>query len=298
LLRIRILLLRRRPYTVAALFALLALASWGGARAFTTPPQLRAPATTCRSNPLGGVHDPQRLKIFTPCATFVGTVRKLHSRPGDGDVTFEVAPDSAYASMLNNQNRRDGGIHAEIVPADQVGCTSGCSGARLAAPQIGAHVRLTGAYVFDSWAGPNEIHPVWKIEPVSGGGGPPPPPPPPAGEAVELKSWLTGKQLGRHGARGGHGRIVLKVDANGVCWTFSELAHIGTPTRASIRWRERGKHGRTVIALGRRFKREGCAVASSGFFAAVVEETPEYYVLIASKRHRQGAVLGRLRRGS
>lgn len=291
--------MRRRTYTVAALFALVALASWGGARAFSAPPQLRAAATTCRPNPLSGVHDPQRLKIFSRCATFVGTVHKLHRRPGDGDLTFEVAPDPAYASMLNDQNRRDGGIHAEIIPVDQVGCTSGCSRASLTAPRVGAHVRLTGAYVFDSWAGPNEIHPVWKIEIVPGGGGPPPPPPPPSpAHAVHLKARLMGKPLGRYGARGGHGRIVLKVDPNGVCWRFSALAHIGTPTRASIRWRERGKPGRTVLALGRRFKGAGCAVATSAFFSRVVEETSEFYVLVASKRHPNGAIRGQLRRGS
>lgn len=109
---------------------------------------------------------------------------------------------------------------------------------------------------------------------------------------------MTGRQLGRHGVRGGHGRIVLKVDPNGVCWTFSALGQIGTPTRASIRWRERGKRGRTVVSLGKRFNRAGCAVASSAFFNAVVEETPEYYVLVATRRHRHGAIRGQLRRTS
>lgn len=294
-LPVRVLFLRRRTYTVAALFALAALASWGGARAFTAPAQLRAAAKTCRSNPLLGVHDPQRLQILQSCATFEGVVRSEGRLPPDKDLTFTVAPDPAYAAMLNDKNRSKGGIHMEIIPVDQVGCTSGCTGAKVASPPVGAHVRLTGAWVFDRWVGWNEIHPTWKVEILSGGRPPPPPPPPPPSPAVVLTSWLTGKQVGRHGARGGHARIVLKVDANGVCWSFSALAHIGTPTRASIRWRERGKHGRTVLALGKRFKRAGCAVASSAFFASIVEETPEYYVLIASKRHRQGAVLGRLR---
>jgi hypothetical protein len=292
--------LRRRPHIIAALFALIALGSWGGARAFSAPAQLRAAATSCRSNPLLGVHDPQRLQILQACTTFEGVVRRAHDIPPDGDLTFDVAPDPAYASMLNDKNRTKGAIHMEIIPVDQAGCGSGCTGAKVASPRVGAHVRLTGAWVFDRWVGWNEIHPTWKVEILSSGGPPPPPPPPPpsGSHAVHLKAWMTGRQLGRHGARGGHGRIVLKVDSNGVCWAFSGLAQIGTPTRASIRWRERGKLGRTVLPLGRRFERAGCAVASSAFFNAVVEETPEYYVLVATRRHRHGAIRGQLRRTS
>ena len=64
----------------------------------------------CRSDPHAGVHDPTRLKVLEACATFVGTViRAPKLNPSDGDVTFNVAPDSAYASMLNGKNRSEGG---------------------------------------------------------------------------------------------------------------------------------------------------------------------------------------------
>ena len=64
----------------------------------------------CRSDPLAGVHDPTRLKVLEACATFVGTVIKAPKlNPSDRDVTFNVAPDSAYASMLNGKNRSEGG---------------------------------------------------------------------------------------------------------------------------------------------------------------------------------------------
>ena len=80
----------------------------------------------CRSDPLAGVHDPTRLKVLEACATFVGTMIKAPKlNPSDRDVTFNVAPDSAYASMLNGKNRSEGGIHIEIVPIDQPGCTPG-----------------------------------------------------------------------------------------------------------------------------------------------------------------------------
>ena len=63
--------------------------------------------------PLGsapGVHDPTRPEVLEACATFVGTVIKAPKlNPSDRDVTFKVAPDSAYASMLKGKNRSEGG---------------------------------------------------------------------------------------------------------------------------------------------------------------------------------------------
>jgi len=45
----------------------------------------------------------------------------------------------------------------EIVPADQ---------AAVHIPTVGAHVRVTGAYVTDREHGWHELHPVWQISPV------------------------------------------------------------------------------------------------------------------------------------
>ena len=42
-----------------------------------------------------------------------------------------------------------------------------CSGAHVEAPPLGAHVRVIGPYVLDSWDHWNEIHPVWKLEILS-----------------------------------------------------------------------------------------------------------------------------------
>ena len=56
------------------------------------------------------------------------------------------------------------------VPAGQARCIKGhkvtdgiCTGAHLAKPKIGQHVTVTGPYVWDSFHGWNEIHPVWSI---------------------------------------------------------------------------------------------------------------------------------------
>jgi hypothetical protein len=135
----------------------------------------------CRPEPHEGVHDAYRLKILDRCATFVGTVVSAPELDkSDGDVTFNAAPDSGYESMLNAKNRREGGLHIEIVPMDQPNCKPGqpikgypvnnlgaCSGADVRFPPFGAHVRVIGPHVYDSWVDWNEIHPAWKIEILS-----------------------------------------------------------------------------------------------------------------------------------
>jgi hypothetical protein len=285
---------------VAIALALLVGVGWGATEALESPANTASPATAsgCRSNPLAGVHDPSRLKILNPCATFVGTVvtaPKLYR--GDGDVTFNVKPDPGYESMLNASNRRKGGIHAEIIPIDQPGCTSGCTGAKVLFPPVGARVRLRGAHVYDSWHGWNEIHPAWKVD-LGPGAPTPPPPPPPAPQEVRLKARLTGKGLGKSAARDAHGRVALTLTAERVCWKFTQLARIGSPTRASIRFKEQGKPGRTVRPLGRPFRARGCVPLDAKLFESLVQETHDYYVLVASKRHRYGAIRGRLTRAT
>ena len=140
------------------------------------PPPSSFPNTGCRKSPLAGVHTPDRLRLLARCRAIVGTVKEPQKNHGDGDATFNLAPDPAYASMLNEKNVQEGGIHVEIVPADQAGCVKGqpvehpgvtglgtCTGAHLKLPRAGAHVRVVGAYVLDVNNNWNEFHPVWKI---------------------------------------------------------------------------------------------------------------------------------------
>src|SRR4051812_17309770 len=79
-------------------------------------------ATSCRESPLAGVHTPDRLRLLDRCRAIVGTVNEPEKNRGDGDSTFNLAPDPAYVSMLTEKNLQEGGIHVEIVPADQAGC--------------------------------------------------------------------------------------------------------------------------------------------------------------------------------
>jgi hypothetical protein len=278
----------RRNIVVGCTFAVvLAAAAWGGvSSADTRRPQ--AAATTCPSNPLVGVHDPTRLRVIKACTTFVGTVRKAPRKFPDGDFAFWVAPDAAYASMLNAKNLSKGGMHVEIIPFDL--------GVRVAPPPLNAHIRITGAHVYDRWNDWNEMHPVWQIEILSGGGPPPPPPPPPppAPTVSHLKAHLTGRAAGKTGADRGSGRIALTLTNGRVCWRFMRLARIGRPTRALIRAGAAGRRGPVVLALGSRYRRLGCASAGPGIFKALEEKPRSYYVVVASARHRRGAIRGQL----
>lgn len=56
-----------------------------------TQPGFASPA--CQADPHAGVHDPGRLTVLSPCATFVGTVSRAPAlNPSDGDVTFNATP--------------------------------------------------------------------------------------------------------------------------------------------------------------------------------------------------------------
>ena len=135
--------------------------------------------TVCDQNPRAGVHGPDRLKVLSPCAAFQGTISEAPVKQPDGDVSFQVSPDPGYASFLNAHNRSEGGLHVEIVPRDQPGCTPGqpvhagdvpdlgtCSGRDVVAPAVGDHVRIIGAWVLDRNNDWFEFHPTWSIQPA------------------------------------------------------------------------------------------------------------------------------------
>lgn len=138
-----------------------------------------ARSRACEQNPRNGVHGPDRLKVLSPCAVFQGTVKEAPVKNPDGDVSFQVSPDPGYARMLNAHNRSEGGLHIEIVPRDQPGCTPGqpvhvgdvpdlgtCSGRDVGPPALGAHVRIIGPWVLDRNNNWYEIHPAWSVKPM------------------------------------------------------------------------------------------------------------------------------------
>jgi hypothetical protein len=124
------------------------------------------------------VYHPDRLLVISACKTVSGVIRSI-THEADGDYHFDLALDRAYASLINkgNVSGQHGWLVAEIVPADEPGCTPGeppkpvsgtynygyCTGADITTPPIGTHVSVTGPYVLDQSHGWMEIHPVWRI---------------------------------------------------------------------------------------------------------------------------------------
>ena len=255
----------------------------------------------CAQDPHAGVHDPTRLKILDPCATFVGKVVEApHLNPPDGDVTFWAAPDSAHASMLNDKNRRKGGLHIEIVPRDQPGCKRGqpiikggvenlglCSGAHVLFPPLGARVRVIGPHVYDRWVGWNEIHPAWKVEIL-----PPRGPLPP--ETHEFEAQLTRKAVGKKRASRSSGTVVLTVTGGELCWRFTRLTGVGRPKRATVRAGGPLWIGPTLLALGARYKPRGCATPGGGRLDSLLARPRSYYVAVVTARYRLGTIRGQL----
>jgi hypothetical protein len=251
----------------------------------------------CDQDPHAGVHDPTRLKIFDPCATFIGKVVEGAKLAGDGDVTFNAAPEPGYESMLNQKNRGKGGLHIEIVPRDQPGCTRGeaikgpvknlgvCSGAHVLYPPLRARVRVIGAYVLDTWDGWNEMHPAWKVE-ILPSTGPVPP------EARRFKAGLTGQGAGTTGARRGSGRVALTLTGPKACWRFTRITGISRPTRATIRAGKR--RAGFLLALGARYRSRGCVTADEERLNRIEEKPGFYYVRVATARYRLGAISGQL----
>jgi hypothetical protein len=143
----------------------------------TTPPASHS--QECRSgDPLANVHKPKRLQVVTSCIVVRGTVALVFQDGEDGDYHVNVQVDEEFEDLLNTANRVQlETLLAEVVPADQKGCTPGqpprppsgdkdfglCTGANVTIPAVGDRIELTGPYVLDSDHGWMEIHPVWHI---------------------------------------------------------------------------------------------------------------------------------------
>jgi hypothetical protein len=316
----------RRPHMsrglVGSVFALaLACTGLSGAWALSSAPKLdaasRAPSA-CRTDPHQGVHDPTRLTLLSACVQVQGTVIRIPKVPPDGDHTFNVRLDPAYVGMMNAQNVADGGLHIEIVPMDQPGCTPGqpiekpagynnlgvCSGANVETPALGARVRITGPYVHDDWSGPNEIHPAWQVD-VLAADTPPvtttiavtttsakPPPPKP----LVLKARLSGRAIvGAEGALHGAAAVVLTITPPKLCWRFTSVLNVGSPTRARISRGSAGHNGRQLVPLGATYRARGCRTADADNVLEPLGERPsQYYVTLLSKAFPAGAVRSQL----
>src|SRR3990172_4845901 len=164
-------------FLLLALFFLSGFVAWRLTLKSTAPPassvfpersMVPPPAVDCNPNLWKYVHRPSRLKIIADCATVSGTVEAIEPKT-DGDYHIRVKLDPRYINLLNESNIKDqnGDLVAEIICAktsfrpDAVLACWGYTNS-IAPPEVGAHVKVTGSYVFDQGHAGMEIHPLSK----------------------------------------------------------------------------------------------------------------------------------------
>jgi hypothetical protein len=106
-------------------------------------------------------HTPSRLRIVNTCVEVVGVVSIPPFVPEDGDYCFDILPQETFTLGIGNYLLRKGGLHIEVVPADQDRVLTPIGGGVCP----GDLVRVKGVWVVDTdhgmWA---EIHPALEIE--------------------------------------------------------------------------------------------------------------------------------------
>ncbi|WP_290595898.1 MULTISPECIES: hypothetical protein [unclassified Archaeoglobus] len=129
--------------------------NWGDERWMQTDP-----ACPPMDNVFVHTHTPSRLRIVETCVEVVGKVEKPPFIAGDGDYCFDVIPNDKSYLGIGNYILRKGGLHIEVVPADQLKVLSGIQGI---CP--GDVVRVRGVWVVDTDHGMwTEVHPASVIE--------------------------------------------------------------------------------------------------------------------------------------
>ena len=97
-------------------------------------------------------------------------------------------------------------------------------------------------------------------------------------------------------AGGGSGIVVFHLNAKTgrVCWAFSKVSGIGTPTAAHIHKAAAGKAGPVVVALGGAYKAGGCTKAPTKTVEAIESSPNAYYANIHTAKYPNGAIRGQL----
>jgi CHRD domain len=89
--------------------------------------------------------------------------------------------------------------------------------------------------------------------------------------------------------------ITLKPASGKVCWEFTIAKIDGAGNAAHIHKGKAGAAGPVFIALGTKFKRQGCASASKSQINAVAKNPAGFYVNVHNAKHLGGAMRGQLR---
>jgi hypothetical protein len=138
----------RACVTLGVLAAIACAGCGGGA---TTSQQRSASTCAAPANVLSGVYHPNRLHVLAACRSVSGTVKGI-SHEVDGDLHIGLDTGGALTNAANRSKER-GELVVEFMPRD---------GGHLAAPTVGEHISLTGAWVLDTNHGWHELHPVWS----------------------------------------------------------------------------------------------------------------------------------------
>ena len=154
----------------------LLLAGCVATPAAVVAPSLAASPAACQPTDQDTfVYHPARLQVLAPCIHMTGTVVVIR-READGDEHVLVAPDPAFAGLVNaaNSGLELGDLVVEPVcelavsqTDAQAICATDHDPLALAGLVAGAHVWMEGRYVLDTdhggWA---ELHPLyrWGIE--------------------------------------------------------------------------------------------------------------------------------------
>ena len=109
---------------------------------------------------------------------------------------------------------------------------------------------------------------------------------------------MTGAAETPAGAPGGTAKAVvtLSTKTGKVCWTFTSLSGVSTPTYAHIHVGVAGKSGNIVLPLstGSTLKTKGCVPASATLISQIAANPHGYYVNIHSTQYPGGAVRAQL----
>ena len=136
----------------------------------TTAVTTSSSSNRCDQSLWNHVYQSSRLQIVNRCITVSGIIESIRSEP-DGDSHIRLKLDSQFTKLINLANIKDqfGDLvlepicqHTVIQPNAFFACNDFHQNINI--PPIGAHVKVTGSYVLDTWHGKwAEIHPVSSI---------------------------------------------------------------------------------------------------------------------------------------
>ena|SRR5579859_5851336 len=90
-------------------------------------------------------------------------------------------------------------------------------------------------------------------------------------------------------------KLTLDIHKQELCWAFSHLAGIASPTVARISKGSKGRTGPSVLSLGRSYRSKGCVIVRASLLRAILSRPTAYYLTFwAGRKYKDGVVRGQL----